>query len=307
MTTFASNASTRPLPARSILASPVLLRRRARTLAEAIPAISPRGALYSAFLRGNHGRRKAGSGDNFWQFRPYMPGDSASVIDWRRSARADGYFVRQYEWEAARDMWIACDMGPHMHFSSGAAAYSKAEEAAVLAVSVAHLLAKGGERVGLLGRSERPVAGKYGTDLFAEKLVAVATGESPDLTQIIPPASGTHTIWISDFLSPIERLRGQLKALARAGTLVHMVQVLDSAEETFPYEGRIQFEGPSRTNGHLIESAEDIRKRYLSRLARHQEDVSALAKEAGANLLRHRTDRSLSPTLVGLTALLEGG
>lgn len=236
-----------------------------------------------------------------------MPGDSASVIDWRRSARADGYFVRQYEWEAARDMWIACDVGPHMHFSSGQSQHSKAEEAAVLAVSIAHLLSKGGERVGLIGRSERPVAGKYGTDLFAEKLVGMVNNDTPDLTQIIPPAPGTHTIWISDFLSPIERLRSQLKALSRAGTLVHMVQILDCAEETFPYEGRIQLEGPSRTNGHLIENAQDIRKRYLSRLDRHQDDLMALAREAGANLLRHRTDRSLSPTLVGLTALLEGG
>lgn len=289
----------------SLLSSPLLLRRRARMLADAIPPLSPRGALYSAYLRGNHGRRKAGSGDSFWQFRPYMPGDSASVIDWRRSARAQSYFVRQYEWEAARDMWIACDVGPHMHFTSGQSVNTKAEEAAVLAVSIAHLLARGGERVGLLGRSERPIAGKYGTDLFAEKLVGAAHNSTWDMADVVPPSPGTHTIWISDFLTPIERLRKRLKAAARAGTRLHLVQILDAAEESFPYEGRIEFEGPSRTNGHLVENAKDIRARYIKRLHQHQDHVTALAREAGANILRHRTDKSLSPVLVGLSGLLE--
>lgn len=290
----------------SILSNPLLLRRRARTAANAIPPLSPRGALYSAFLRGNHGRRKAGSGDSFWQFRPYMPGDSAAVIDWRRSARADGYFVRQYEWEAARDMWIACDMGPHMQFSSGVSDHTKAEEAAILGVAIAHLLGKGGERVGLLGRSERPVAGKYGTDIFAEKLVGSIASAPQDLAEVMPPGPGTHTVWISDFLTPVERLRKRLKAIVRGGTRLHLVQILDAAEETFPYEGRIQFEGPSRTNGHLIESAEDIKTRYIKRFTQHQDQLHTLAREAGANVLHHRTDRSLSPALVSLSALLEG-
>jgi uncharacterized protein (DUF58 family) len=288
-----------------VLSNPLLLRRRGRMLADAIPPLSPSGAIYSAFLRGNHGRRKAGSGDSFWQFRPYMPGDSASVIDWRRSARAESYFVRQYEWEAARDMWIACDLGPHMHFASNEAGRSKAEEAAVLAVSIGHLLARGGERVGLLGYSQRPIAGKYGTDLLAEKLIDAAQGPGIDLKDTMPPGRGTHTVWISDFLTPIERLRKRIKAVSRAGSHLHLVQILDPAEEHFPYQGRIEFEGPSRTNGHLVENAQDIRTRYLNRLSQHQDHITALAKEAGANILRHRTDRSLSPMLVSLSGLLE--
>jgi len=274
-------------------------------LADAMSELSPRGALYSAFLRGNHGRRKAGSGDNFWQFRPYAPGDPASSIDWRRSARSDGYFVRQYEWEAARDMWLICDLGPHMHFRGDGADRSKAEDAAVLAVALAHLLTRGGERVGLLGHSERPAAGKYGTDLFAEKIVDAARMDAVELEREVPPGPGTHTIWISDFLSPINRLRRRLKAISRAGTQLYLVQILDPAEEIFPFEGRIQFEGPSRTDGHLIENAKDIQKRYLSRLAKHQHDVNVLAREAGASILRHRTDRSLSPSLISLSALME--
>ncbi|MEM6682656.1 MAG: DUF58 domain-containing protein [Pseudomonadota bacterium] len=304
-----TSKSTPSHAAHAVLSDPYLLRRKARMLADAVPQLSPQGALYSAFLRGNHGRRKAGSGDSFWQFRTYAPGDPASAIDWRRSARSDGTFVRQYEWEAARDVWIICDMGGHMHFSGTASGPTKAEQAGVLAVALAHLFTRGGERVGLFGFSERPLAGKYGTDMFAEKIVdaggGVQSGRIPqDLTQFAPPGPGTYTLWLSDFLSPIAQLRQRIRAVSRAGTTLHMVQILDPSEETFPFDGRIQFEGPSRTDGHLIENAADIKARYLRRLARHQDEVSDAAREVGAQLLRHRTNRSLTPTLIALTAVM---
>lgn len=292
-------------PAGSLLSDPLKLRRQARKAADVLQSLSPSGALYSAHLRGQHGRRRAGSGDSFWQFRNYMPGDSAAVIDWRRSARSDSHFVRQYEWEAARDIWLLCDLGPHMMFAGEHAPRLKGEEAALLTVALAHLLARGGERVGLLGQSHRPIAGTYGTNLIAEKIIQVAQSDPPDITALTPPTRGTHTIWISDFLTPVQRLRKRLKAIVRGGTQLHLVQIIDAEERDFPFSGRINFEGPSRTNGHLIDSAEDIRLRYLDRLERHQDHVETLAKEAGATLLRHVTDQSLSPCLFALGAQLE--
>ncbi|MEO0411174.1 MAG: DUF58 domain-containing protein [Pseudomonadota bacterium] len=300
MPTSRSNAN---IPA--LLTDPLRLRRQGRKAAGVLQSLTPHGPLYSAHLRGHHGRKRAGSGDNFWQFRSYMPGDSASMIDWRRSARSDGHFVRQYEWEAARDVWLICDLGPHMMFSGDDASMTKAEHAAILTVALAHLLARGGERVGLMGQSQRPIAGKYGTDLIAEKLVQAVRAEPLDILTAAPPARGTHTIWISDFLTPVQRLRARLKALVRSGTQLHLVQLIDPYERDFPFSGRISFEGPSRTNGHLIESAQDIRSRYLGRLAKHQDHVETLAREAGATLLRHTTDASLSPCLVALNARLE--
>lgn len=300
MITSNSSAAT---PA--LLQDPLQLRRQGRKAAGVLQSLTPHGPLFAAHLRGHHGRKRAGSGDDFWQFRSYMPGDSASVIDWRRSARSDGHFVRQYEWEAARDIWLICDLGPHMMFRGTETLQTKAEKAAILTVALAHLLCKGGERVGLMGQSERPIAGKFGTDLIAEKLVQAAAAPPFDIVSAAPPARGTHTIWISDFLTPIQRLKARLKSLVRSGTQLHLVQIIDPHERDFPYAGRISFEGPSRTNGHLIDSAADIRSRYLSRLEKHQGHVDELAREAGATLLRHSTEQPLSPCLVALNAHLE--
>ena len=79
-------------------------------------------------------------------------GDSAMLIDWRRSAGSSGHlFAREREWEAAHTVWIWLDLSPSMYFRSHLAAASKAERAIVLALALASLLADAGERVGIPG------------------------------------------------------------------------------------------------------------------------------------------------------------
>ena len=90
-------------------------------LGEAVQPVSPRNAIARGRLRaslipdllvearritntviaGWHGRRRRGVGENFWQFRPYVEGETMARIDWRRSARDDQTYVRDLEWEAA--------------------------------------------------------------------------------------------------------------------------------------------------------------------------------------------------------------
>ena len=102
-------------------------------------------------LHGAHGRRRAGTGEAFWQFRPFGPGEAVSRIDWRRSARDDRTYVREREWEAAQTVWLWIDRSPSMAFVSDLAREPKLDRALVLGLAAADLLVRGGERVGLLG------------------------------------------------------------------------------------------------------------------------------------------------------------
>ena len=82
----------------------MLARRLAR--AEAAGALLPpllvaADRVAATVAQGVHGRRRVGVGDTFWQYRPFVEGDAASRIDWRRSGRSDRVFVRDMEWEAA--------------------------------------------------------------------------------------------------------------------------------------------------------------------------------------------------------------
>ena len=69
-------------------------------------------------IHGLHGRRRAGSGESFWQYRRFVSGEPSQNVDWRRSARDDHLYVREQEWEAAHTVWLWPDRSPSMAFAS---------------------------------------------------------------------------------------------------------------------------------------------------------------------------------------------
>ena len=91
----------------------ILARSRAR--AALIPdLLVEAGRVANNVFSGWHGRRKRGIGENFWQFRHYVHGETMAAIDWRRSARDDQLYVRDREWQAAHTIWLWVDESPSM-------------------------------------------------------------------------------------------------------------------------------------------------------------------------------------------------
>ena len=74
--------------------------------------------LAGSVLLGEHGRRRAGMGDDFWQYRPVQLGDSRRMIDHRRSAKGDQQFVREREWQIAQTVHLWVDQGASMRYAS---------------------------------------------------------------------------------------------------------------------------------------------------------------------------------------------
>ena len=214
---------------------------------------------------GIHGRRRAGPGETFWQFRQFASTDSAQTIDWRRSASSDQLFVREREWEAAHTVWLWPDMSASMNFKSHLAAVTKRDRALVLMLAAAELLVRGGERVAMLGLTE-PTASRRAATKLAEAIAQAAHRNMA--AESLPPAARlsrfSGTILFGDFLDPIEVIRNRIEALASGGVSGHLVQVLDPAEETLPYSGRTEFIGTEGGENWIAERAETLRRRPLS-------------------------------------------
>src|ERR671926_740471 len=125
---------------------------QARPLAETMPRLILEARRIAAtVIHGLHGRRRSGSGENFWQYRRFISGEPARRVDWRRSARDDHLYVREQEWEAAHTVWIWPDRSPSMTFASLKARDSKLERTLIVTFALAELLVAGGERVGIPG------------------------------------------------------------------------------------------------------------------------------------------------------------
>jgi len=122
------------------------------TLAAAMPRlILEARRVATTVMHGLHGRRRAGPGENFWQYRRFVSGEPAARVDWRRSARDDHLYVREQEWEAAHTVWIWPDRSPSMVFASPLVRDTKLYRALVVAMALAEVLVEGGERVGIPG------------------------------------------------------------------------------------------------------------------------------------------------------------
>lgn len=283
------------------------LEGEAHALADRLPDLLVEAIrVASTVAHGIHGRRRPGPGETFWQFRQFQSGDTAAQIDWRRSASSDHLYVREREWEAAHTLWLWPDLSPSMNFRSHLAATSKADRALVLALASAELLVRGGERVALLGLS-RPTASRKATTKLAEVLAENA--ESGVLEASLPPPERlsrfSGVLLFSDFLDPIEAITERLTVLASDGVAGHMIQVLDPAEETLPYQGRTEFLGMEGGERWLADRVETLRPEYQARLKAHRSGLEALAARLGWSFLVHHTDRPAAEPLLTLIMRLQ--
>ena len=288
--------------------APVLaLEGEAHALADRLPDLLVEAIrVASTVAHGIHGRRRPGPGETFWQFRQFQSGDAAAQIDWRRSASSDHLYVREREWEAAHTLWLWPDLSPSMSFRSQLATNSKADRTLVLALASAELLVRGGERVALLGLS-RPTASRKATTKLAEALAENIGSEA--LEASLPPAERlsrfSGLLLFSDFLDPIDAITKRLTHLAGDGVTGHMVQVLDPAEETLPYQGRTEFLGMEGNERWLADRVETLRPEYQARLKAHRAGLEALAARLGWSFLVHHTDRPAAEPLLTLIMRLQ--
>ena len=256
---------------------------------------------------GVHGRRRAGPGDSFWQFRQYETSDSRNLIDWRRSANSNRLFVRQREWEAAHTAWIWVDLSPSMDFRSHLSHTSKRDRALILAFAAAELLVQGGERVGLIGLIP-PTARRDTTEKMAEALIADAavTGQTSHRLEGATLSRQADCLLIGDFLDPVSTLTPHLKSLAGQGARGHLVQVLDPAEESLDYAGRVEFRDPENGGTWLAPRAEQLAERYKRRLTEHRAELHGELGKLQWTRLIHHTDRPAGEALLALHGRLSG-
>ncbi|MGB3280780.1 MAG: DUF58 domain-containing protein [Pseudorhodobacter sp.] len=284
------------------------LRARAESLGDALPALLANAErLATTVALGEHGRRRAGIGDEFWQYRSAHDGDSASQVDWRRSARSDQHFVREREWQAAQTISLWVDPARSLQFSGDASRATKADRAQLLALALSVLLLRGGERVGLTGEEARPRPGRAQLLHLAEGIAVQSSAADYGAPEVSNLTSHSRAVFFSDFLGDPEQLETALGLASDRGVRGALVQVLDPAEEEFPFDGRTIFESMGGSLRHETLRASDLRSRYLDRLAERKARVETLARVSGWHYLCHHTGQPAQSALLWLFTVMERG
>jgi uncharacterized protein (DUF58 family) len=276
----------------------------ALSLASRMPHLVLEARRVAANLaHGIHGRRRAGTGETFWQFRPFVAGEAAQRVDWRRSARDDRLYVREREWETAQTVWLWIDRSASMGYVSDLAQAPKIERAIVLGLALADCFVEAGERVGMLGLMP-PRATQRIAETMAQALVTDRASLEEDLPPQAPVAPQHEAILISDFLSPLRDITAMVEGISSRGARGHLVMIVDPVEETFPFQGQAVLHDLEDGLSLRIGDAISWGQAYRLRIEQHREELQELARRRGWTLTIHRTDRPASEAALRIVTLV---
>ena len=280
------------------------LADRAAAQSRALPPLLVEAERIAAtVILGEHGRKRAGPGESFWQYRPYSFGDSTQRIDWHKSARSDRIYIRENEWEAANTLWVWSSPAVSMTFRSHLARVTKRERAQLLTLAIASLAVRANERVSALGSPYAPDHTRAQLVKLAAWFMTAEGSSLPSFTRL-PRFSGA--VLASDFLETPQEIARAITPLAEAGVKGHLVQVVDPAEETLPYAGRVEFQEMAGPLRFLSSKTETLREAYAEKLAEHRAALKDLCRRIGWSVIIHRTDEQPTGALLALHALIAG-
>lgn len=272
-------------------------------LAARMPHLLLEARRVAASVAGVHGRRRAGPGENFWQFRALAPGEAANRIDWRRSGREGRLFVREREWEASHAVWLWIDRSASMGFRSPLARAAKVERALVSGLALAEVLVEAGERVGHLGLTPA-AASRHIVERLAQTIAADRAGLAADLPVAQPLSPLSEAIIVTDALDRAEIWTERLSALAGRGARGHLLLIVDPIEESFPFTGQAELHDLEDGLELRVGDAAIWRTAYLERLKAHRGVLIETLRRLGWTFTLHHTDRPASEAVLRIASLV---
>ena len=262
-------------------------------------------------ITGAHRSPLKGASVEFRQHRFYTPGDEPRRLDWRVLGRTDRPYIKEYDEETNLRCALVLDESGSMGYggatggkgAAGVGAGSKFDYGAKLVAALAYLMLGQTESVGLALVGERIrqwLAPRAGT-LQLSRVIDLLERAAPSGTS--DPGRAMHdvadrlgrrslAIVVSDFFTPVPRLREGLARLRHDRHETILLQVLHPDEVEFPFRRWSRFRGMEGERPRLLEPAM-VRKTYLDNFRRHRRELEETARASGAEFYSFTTDRSL--------------
>ena len=281
--------------------------------------VSARSVVEGA-TTGAHRSPLKGASVEFRQHRFYTPGDEPRRLDWRVLGRTDRPYIKEYDEETNLRCLLMLDESGSMAYGgakgepaapAGGEAASKFDYAAKFVASLAYLMLGQTESVGLAlfgGRVQQWLVPRSGTPQLSRVIDLLERsgprGESDPgrAMQDVADRLGRRSlvIAVSDFFTPVPRLREGLARLRHDRHETVLLRVLDRDEVEFPFRKWARFRGLEGEAPKLLEPAV-VRKNYLDNFRRHQRELEETCRALGVELYSFTTDK---PVIDSITAFL---
>ena len=264
-------------------------------------------------LQGAHRTHFYGTGIDVADLRPYTAEDDVRHIDWNVTARLDEPYIRQYQEDRELTGWLLVDRSRSMAF--GPADRDKQVVATELAVTLARLLTRGGNRVGALlfdeqlerfvpARTGRAHVLRLGHELARPRRADVASGAATDLAVLLRAAQRTIrrrslVFVVSDFIT-VPGWERPLAQLAQRHEVV-AIRLLDPLERELPAVGLIVVEDAETGEQVVVDTSDpEFRRRFHAEVDADERALQAAMSRTGVRLHDVATDDDLTDAIVEL-------
>lgn len=265
------------------------------TLLPDFSSLPPEGLLFHAkaiasdTLQGLHQSNRTGASIEFAEHKEYSHGDDLRHLDWKLFAKKDRFYVRRYEHESVATAELFVDSSGSMQYGAPA---SKHILAAKLSASIAYLLVRQHDRVGLSISGDTPVRIPAAT---SQKILGRIVSELEDsllqprqhagdlLGQVrerLAQVNNSPRVFIvtSDFFYNLEELQELFHLLVGSPHEVYLVQILHPDEVDFPFKGATEFVDLERHQKTVLADGSILRNQYLQRMHTFQQKLQRWAK-----------------------------
>jgi len=258
-------------------------------------------------MTGRHRSRQRGFSAEFAEHREYVAGDDVRYVDWKVYGRSDRYYLKQFEDETNFSCWLVLDTSESMSYRSADATLSKLDHARRAAAALAWLVLRQADAVGLatvagtlqhlLPPSTQPSHLQQLNQALLEANAAGPTGLGAAFGELASRLTRPAVvICFSDLFDDLDEIVVGLEQLAWRGHDVAVLQVIDPAEEDFPFEDPTRFVGMEGEADQVVEPRA-LADAYRSEFRRFLDDVSTRCRSIRIDHQLLRSDVSLTSSL----------
>lgn len=266
--------------------------------------------IVEGVLTGLHQSPHQGQSIEFSQHKEYSPGDEIRHIDWKLYAKSDRYYIKQFEDETDLKAYLLLDASSSMAYptQNTETRPSKYEYGAVLALSLAYLLFRQGDAVGMFSFSDSlnsmmPPRNKpsYLHPLAVTLSEIQPTGDTAllkTLEQLAEMMRRRSMLYVfSDLFVEPSEVGPMLKQFAAQGHDVTLFHILDPDELGFPFKDQTLFEDLEDDTSKLQIDAHAIKPYYLQELQSYLDEIEQIASQGGIEYWRVDTSQPTTELL----------
>jgi uncharacterized protein (DUF58 family) len=236
--------------------------------------------IVKGFMHGLHSSPLHGFSVEFSEHRKYTPGDDPADIDWLVYAKTEKYYVKKFETDTNITGYLAVDTSRSMGYTYRQN-ITKFDYSICIAAALAYLMIHQQDPVGLvtfdekIGRSLKPQSRRTQLAVMMSLLSQLQPSGKTDIAAALLQLSGllkrqSLVMVFTDLLGGADAVLKSLHRLKHSGHDVILFHVLDEAEVSFPFHGKVELIEPESLV-KIPGNADALRQDYLAELEKFKE------------------------------------